>query len=224
LPRRASRRPRREHALGEIAYATCANRRDTEGRALAAQKWERWMSLRWLVRVLASLGIGLAVGAPAAAVQITYEAIDLADPNPGDDLWLYRYELDAFKLPAGYGFSVFFDDPAASALDLAGFLARDWDLLVIQADPALPDIGFFDALLVGTPKAPVVFEVQFLWKGAGPPGAQPFVVYDASFQTVEAGVTQLPEAGALSLLAAGALSLLAAGALALGGRARGGRR
>jgi len=166
------------------------------------------------VRALSLLLLLAAVALPSAAsaVQITYEAIDLADVNKDEDLWLYRYELDEFPYPADYGLSIFFDLGSTSLLELSRPSAAGWSLLVVQPDPNLPDDGFFDALqLIQDPSNDRGFAVQFVWSGSGAPGAQSFIVYDGGFATVEAGITQLPEPTAAALLALGLGGLFALG-------------
>ena len=51
----------------------------------------------------------LAVGSPAVAISITYEALDLTDTTSGEDLWQYTYSVDDATFNQGFGFSIFFD-------------------------------------------------------------------------------------------------------------------
>lgn len=143
---------------------------------------------------------------PAYAITIAFEATDLADVNPGEDLYRYSYTLSDFPYPADFGFSVLFDPNLYDALEsLPPSVGSAWDVIAIQPDPGLPDDGFYDAMaLVSFPTELTGFAIDFIWLGAGTPGSQPFVVYDDSFATIVSGQTVLvPEPSTLVLLAAG---------------------
>jgi len=136
--------------------------------------------------------------------MIHYRVTDLVDVSPGQDLFEYVYTLDEFAHPAGFGLSIFFDvDSYASLESPPPAVSGDWDVITLQPDPALPDAGLYDALaLVADPSLAGEFRVSFVWQGSGSPGAQPFVVYDPSFATVEAGTTlPVPEPASAVLLA-----------------------
>ena len=79
------------------------------------------------------LGLALALTlillgtAPAAAVTITFQAIDLADVSPGNDLWRYVYVVAGFADPANVAFETLFAPdgaPASSRLLVPGTPAR----------------------------------------------------------------------------------------------------
>jgi len=166
--------------------------------------------VRQRVRAIGVLGASILVAAPVAAISIRYAVTDLADTRPGEDLWRYEYTVDAFPFDAGYGFSIGFEPGATVHLEESP-TAPDpaWDVITLQPDPLLPAEGLFDALaLVDSPPVATLFAVTFVWNGAGPPGPQPFVVYDPGFHTVESGTTVVPEPGTGLLVAAG-LGLLA---------------
>ncbi len=133
--------------------------------------------LSWAVCV--SVVLGLAEATTVGATTITYQATDLADLAPGEDLWQYEYAVSGhvFVVDQG-GFSVFFD-PALYASLQDGLATPDWDVLLLQPDSVLPADGLYDALaLVGNPSlAP--FSVSFVWLGgpASVPGPQRFEVY-----------------------------------------------
>jgi hypothetical protein len=161
---------------------------------------------------MAAALIPLATAPAARAASIRYEAADLADTTPGEDLWLYRYRVEAAVFPAGNGFSVFFDLGLYEQLVAGAAPNADWDVIAIQPDAGLESDGFYDALaLVGPASLADLFEVSFVWLGVGTPGSQRFVLYDGNFQTLEQGETALvPEAAtgvalALGLVALGAL-------------------
>jgi hypothetical protein len=172
------------------------------------------------LRVLCTglLSLAFLVSASASAVSIRFSVLDLPDTSPGDDLFRYDYTLTDFAYAAGFGFSVLFDPGLYAFLESPPPAVTDWDILSLQPDPALPDEGLYDALAqVDGPVVLSGFSVEFVWRGPGSPGAQPFVVYDPAFGTVESGNTlPIPEPGTLALLASGLAALRA-------GRRRAGR-
>jgi hypothetical protein len=173
----------------------------------------RSMPSKWL-RLLLLAPLVTAAGA-AAAVEISYSAFDVADAQPGHDLWRYTYRLDAFPHSAGYGFTVFFDPTSYGALDPPPPAGSGWDVLVVPPDPLLED-GYYDAeAFVDNPPVSSAFSVVFEWLGPGVPGAQPFVVRDPSLAAIEEGTT-VPEPAAA---ARRAVALVGLAALAFGRRA-----
>ena len=80
----------------------------------------------------------------------------------------------------------------------------DWNVLSVQPDLALRQPGYYDALaLRNGPSRADPFVIDFVWIGAGSPGAQPFDIHNASFQTVFSGMTvAVPEPGTVSLVLA----------------------
>lgn len=160
-----------------------------------------------------------ALAGPAAATTIFFEATDLPDRLPGEDLYRYAYSLSDFPFPARYGFSIAFDHMLYASLESPPpSVGSDWDLLSIQPDPALPDDGLFDALaLVDFPATLSGFTIDFVWLGGGVPGSQPFVIYDSTFATIESGRTvavteppAVPEPPALGLILLSLIALLCA--------------
>jgi hypothetical protein len=115
----------------------------------------------------------LGLARPAQGAIIGYEAIDLTDLLPGEDLWQYRYFAGDATFAANQGFSVYFDVGSYASLQSAP-VNPDWDVLTVQPDSALPDGGLYDALAL-VPDASIAdpFVVTFVWLGgAGAPGAQ----------------------------------------------------
>lgn len=165
---------------------------------------------RGVARGLSALvlsAVGLVALAPSAlsVPTITYTVEDTPEAGPLD-VWRYRYVVSGVELSALEGFSVLFDETRyRSIFEPAG--SDEWDVIVLQPDPLLPDPGRFDAQAkVGSPSLPAEFLVAFIWLGPGAPGSQPFEIYDADFQTVFSGTTTLvPEPGTALLLALGLL-------------------
>ncbi len=164
--------------------------------------------MRLLFSVVSWIAL-LALAPAATAASIVYEAVDLADTTPGEDLWLHRYQVLDAVFPAGTGFSVFFAVGSYEQLAAGAAPDADWDVLAIEPDTGLSSDGFFDALaLAGPASLSGTFEVRFVWLGSGSPGAQPFTLYDADFETIGSGeTTPIPEPTTLSALALGVAGL-----------------
>jgi len=135
--------------------------------------------------------------------------------NLGGNAWEYNYTLShtgAAGDPTLEAFSIFFDLGLYENLSVSGSPA-DWDSIVFQPDPGLPDDGIFDsfALVVGIDPGEIVagFSVIFDFLGVGAPGEQFFEFYDPfDFSVIADGITELqavsvPEPASLSLFAAG---------------------
>src|ERR1043166_7622184 len=104
--------------------------------------------------------------------QISFEATDLQDTSPGEDLWRYRYVLSGIAFQVNQGFSVFFSDASYRNLQsAAGSSGPDWDTLSIQPDNFLHDPGFYDAQALRDAPANVEHQVWFIWLGQGTPGS-----------------------------------------------------
>ena len=150
----------------------------------------------------------------ANATTISYQATDLADTTPGEDLWQYSYSVSGYTFNQNYGFTVLFDYSLYSNLeDPPPFVNSDWDPIVLQPDPSLPADGTYDAqALVNNASLADPFTVSFVWLGSGTPGSQPFQVYDPNFETIEEGRTTsgaaaIPEPATLVLLGSGVIGL-----------------
>ncbi len=145
------------------------------------------------------------------ATTISFEAMDLADPVPGEDLWEYSYEVGDFTFDTDYGFTILFDFTSYTLIeDPPPAVNGDWDVISIQPDLLLPDAGAYDALaLVNAASLADPFAVTFVWLGAGTPGSQPFVVYEPGFSTIEIGQT-VPEPANGLLFCLGLIALLGA--------------
>jgi len=146
----------------------------------------------------------------SGATTISYEATDLTDTTPGEDLWQYTYTVGGFEFDTDYGFTIFFDYQLYADLeDPPPSVNLEWDSIVWQPDSGLPDDGVYDALaLVDVASLADPFTVSFVWLGTGAPGAQFFDVYDSSFNTVESGQSApVPEPGTILLVGSGLIGL-----------------
>jgi hypothetical protein len=165
----------------------------------------------------------LVVAGPASAASIRFHADDLSDSTPGEDLWRYSYDVDGLTFNLDDGFVILFDNTSFGHLsnpspdtDPTAFLSTDaeWDVLLLDPDPALLADGTFDALsLVNNPLG-LTFAVDVVRLGAGVPGAQSYFLYhlDANGGVVvgQAGTIEpaqgtepVPEPATLSLLITG---------------------
>ena len=147
------------------------------------------------------------------ATTISYQASNLSDTTPGEDLWQYSYSLSGYSFNQNYGFTILFDYLLYSNLeDPPPFVNSEWDLLVFQPDLSLTAGGVYDALaLVDSASLADAFTVSFVWLGSGTPGFQPFQVYNPDFETIESGRTTsgaaaIPEPATLLLLGSGLIS------------------
>ena len=119
-----------------------------------------------------------------------FQAVDLPDVTPGENLWQYSFSLEGFAFRAGQGFTIFFDTRYGNLAVSNHPANADWDLLMVQPNPPLNTPGYVDGLaLVDTPALGQPFDVRFVWRGLGDPGPLPFVIYDTNYATIFAGQT-----------------------------------
>jgi len=145
--------------------------------------------------------------------MVRVAAVDLSDSlGPGGDLWELTYTVSGRSFAADEGFSIAFDSALyASLVATPAQPSPDWDVLVLQPDPALPADGLYDALaLTAFPTLGVPFVVRAIWLG-GPaitpgPGQHfsinQFAPGGAFLGMVEAGVTVPEPATSILLLCA----------------------
>lgn len=168
---------------------------------------------RWFHRWVA-IGLLIMVIAPACAYATTiqYQATNLPDTTLGQDLWQYHYQIDG-SLDQFWSINILFNPSEYGALTGVSAGGGNWDTLLIDPDPFLPDNGYFNASVSSLiAQTSAQFDVSFVWLGSGTPGAQGFEVYDDFFNLVETGQTSLPstvpEPGTLMIMVAGLLSLV----------------
>ncbi len=151
------------------------------------------------------------------ATTILFQATDVADSIPGEDLWTYDYFVSGFGFDTDIGFSIEFDVGLYSQLeDPPPGVGSDWDIIAFQPDSLLPDAGLYDALaLVDGASLALPFSISFVWLGAvgTTPGEQAFQINEfdgigAFVGTLESGQTQVPEPST-ALLMMGGFSILA---------------
>lgn len=157
--------------------------------------------------------LGLANAAHALSITGTPERLGVA-PG-GDPAWRLDLVVRNETLPfAVREFTIFVPHEAAGSISLVN-APEDWDWIVIQPDPFLPDDGFVDGLALGTGlaigDAPLSLSLELSWLGGAVPAGLIFDVVDpTSFETLARGeVVVVPEASSAILLALGFTALAA---------------
>lgn len=116
----------------------------------------------------------------ASALTITYDATDLADVTPGEDLWRYSYQVSGFSFSANQGFSLSFDHTRYANLQDPPPSVAGWDTFTLQPVPFLSIDGTYDALAQIDGAAIVdPFLLDFVWLGGSgtAPGTQAYSLY-----------------------------------------------
>lgn len=142
------------------------------------------------------------------------DTINFTVENLGGNSWQYNYTVENTGTNTIGLFSVLFDLFLYENLAVTASPA-DWDSIVFQPDPGLPDDGIFDTLALGLGIAPGAmqggFSVSFDFLGTGTPGEQFFDIFDSDFRIVFSGETTaidsvpVPEPTSLALFAVGLL-------------------
>ena len=169
-----------------------------------------------LATLLPCLGL---VNSTEAAI-ISFQAVDLTDTTVGEDLWEYTYRVSGALFAENTAFEILFDPALYANLENpAPFVNGDWDILTLEPDPLLPDVGRYSALaLTNGASLTDPFTLNMVWLGAPgtTPGIQPFEINEFNAQgtlvlTVETGETSapsgepqpVPEPGTVALLGVG---------------------
>jgi MYXO-CTERM domain-containing protein len=131
---------------------------------------------------------------PVGASMIGYEVTDL-----GSGAWRYSYTVTNDTLAVAVDeFTIYFEP--GSYRNLTNPAAPvPWDAIAVEPDAALPDDGFFDAVVFDVADAllPGVavagFSIDFEFLGTGTPGAQQFDFFDSRSlsSALDTGTTQL---------------------------------
>jgi len=161
--------------------------------------------LLWLMLVC----LGLLLGGKAQAATLQYQAVDLPDLVIGQDLWRYDYRVTGSFETFG-GLNLLYEPATYLALaDPQPSPSANWDVSVVQPDAALAAPGLFIATrLTDTAALNEPLSVQFVWLGSGRPGAQPFEVFNATFDITQNGfTTAVPEPETYALLVLGLLAM-----------------
>src|SRR5688572_10731953 len=117
----------------------------------------------WLVAALLCMA---PVPDAAYAIVITFEATDLANTTPGEDLWRYVYTITDFSPVQDVAVETLFDHTLYRDLEDPAPGVAGWDILTLQPDSNLPDVGRYSALALSTGASLVEpFELTFVWLG-----------------------------------------------------------
>ena len=147
----------------------------------------------------------------ASATIITYEVTPVAGAT-----YEYHYVVDNDSLSSDIEeFAIYFDVNLFENLR-APAVPLDWDPLVVQPDPILPDDGFFDVLAFFSGIGPGMtlggFSLRADFLGSGTPGAQRFEILEpTAFAVLDSGFTvpvnAVPEPSTVMILGLGLLAL-----------------
>ena len=143
----------------------------------------------------------------AKALSINANLTNLADAVVGQDLWNASFTLSGGVFQANEGFTIYFNPLDYSNISPPLLpVPTGWDVLAIQPDPLLNAPGFLDGLaLNNSPSLSQPFAVNFVWRGAGDPGSQPFETYrltggftiTGTGQTIVGAGPVIPEPGTI---------------------------
>lgn len=162
---------------------------------------------------MATLTAALTLASTAwAAPGVTFLATDLADTTAGEDLWQFDYSITG-PLAEFESVNLLFtpSDFSPALAVLTSDISISTTVTAPVASPAA------DGQVLATAMAPLpsnafaAMSVQFVWTGAGRPGAQSFEVLDDHYNVLLTGTTMMaaavPEASTVTMLFAGMILL-----------------
>ena len=162
------------------------------------------------LRKMGALALLASSAAAWAAPGVTFLATNLTDTTVGENLWSYAYSITG-PLAEFESVNLLFSSANYSA-DLS-VLSSDSSLSPLVTPPMLAPAT--DGQVMVTAVSPLLanstaaLSVQFVWTGAGQPGAQPFELLDDQFNLVSTGITAaVPDVSTAALLFAGMIVLL----------------
>jgi len=139
----------------------------------------------------------LALSGPASALEVRVETELLEEIAPGQKRFRSVYDFSNVDLDPEQGIVIRFDPASFSLLEVpGGEVPVEWDRVVVQPDPHLPDYGLLDLRAQSAlSDASATFELRFIWSGPGDPDLPTYSVYDSDLRNLTASV-RVPEPGA----------------------------
>jgi hypothetical protein len=99
----------------------------------------------------------------------------------GGNSWRYDYSFSGLNLSSNQELDIAFDASSFGTLS-EGVAGTGFDLALFQPDLPPGAAGQYSLLaLVNNPATTGTFSVDFIYKGTGTPGSQPFAIYDDNF-------------------------------------------
>jgi hypothetical protein len=129
-------------------------------------------------RILRLLAVLVVFTGCATANTVTFTTTLVTPGAPGVAIWENDYTLTGFSFVQYEDFQLLFD-PAVFQQLLNGVAipSSDWDLLLVQPDPNIPDNGVYDMMALGNgPSFSGPFSVQYTLLGSTPPTSQVYRV------------------------------------------------
>lgn len=162
---------------------------------------------------MATLTAALTLASTAwAAPGVTFLATDLADTTAGEDLWVFDYAITGPLVEFESVNLLFASRDFSPALAvLTSDISISTTVTAPVASPAADGQVLATAMVPLPGNAFAAMSVQFVWTGAGLPGAQSFEVLDDQFNVLSTGTTMMaaavPEASTVAMLFAGMILL-----------------
>ena len=145
------------------------------------------------------------------AETIVYEATDLTDLVPGEDLWKYTYTVSGYTFNSESLFGTYFDGALSSNLKDPTPNNSAWKSLVLPGDDADPTSIYSAFSLIDAPSLEDPFMVSFIWTGTGSPGPQEYFVVDSAGifaeGTTQSSVPPVPVPSSVILMISGLIGI-----------------